>query len=132
MRAHQIVLAAAAGRVGRIPRSIAPAIAVRHAHLCHGANTVAADILAAGAGGIAGPIVAGVIDIGIEIGHAVRLAPGQNLMAIGVRGCLNVPPIIIHRIRKIPEAIDDFALLVQIGYLGDIVSKACKLERITV
>src|SRR5688572_21522442 len=55
MGAHEVGLRAAAARMRRIPRPVAAAIAVRHAYLRHRPDAVAADILSAGANGVAGP-----------------------------------------------------------------------------
>src|ERR1017187_1702389 len=82
--AHQGLLAAAAGRVGRVPRGVAAAGAVGMADL-------------GGAGAAAGPVVARVVGA-VRIGAAVGLRAGQHVVPVGgVAGAVDHRALLVER-----------------------------------
>lgn len=100
--ADQIVLAAAAAWVRRIPRSIVGAVSIGMPELRR-------------AGGFTRPIVAGVIHA-IGVSASIRLRAGEHVMRIG----------------RVAASIYDGALFSQRGQLDQIVAKARLLGRVSV
>src|ERR1051325_8540985 len=100
--ADQVLLAAAAAGVRRVPRDVAAAGPIVMAEL-------------RGAGAVARPVLAGVIGAVGERG-AIELGAGEHVVAIG----------------RITDAVDGVALLGDRGDLREVVAAARRLERVAV